>query len=284
MTSFSVVALTRRICGQRRVGHGGTLDPQASGVLPIFIGKATRAADYLLEHSKTYRAGIRLGITTDTFDAAGKIIQEADPSKVSPQAIRRALLYFSGEIAQTPPMFSALKHNGQPLYKLARQGVSVKLPGRPVNIYRIELLRLELPSVEIEIECSRGTYIRSLAHDLGQMLGCGAHLESLARTRYGPFNIEGAIPPKRLEPLFKENAWRDILQPVDVIMKHLPSISLSEEEEKIIRNGGEIARSGLSLPDRGGSRFRAYKESGEFLAVVRLASETGLLKAENIFM
>jgi tRNA pseudouridine55 synthase len=283
ITSFGVVARARRICGQRRVGHGGTLDPEASGVLPVFISKATHAADYLLEYRKIYQAGIRLGITTDTFDAAGKITQEADTSRITPEDVRRALASFSGEIMQTPPMYSALKHNGRPLYKLAREGVSIERSGRQVTVYRIELLGLELPSVKIEVECSRGTYIRSLAHDLGRLLGCGAHLQSLTRTRYGPFDIKDALPPEILESLFAENAWRDVLQPVDVIMKHLPSISLNEEEEKIIRNGGEIARDDISCPDEAGRRCRAYRESGEFFAVVRFYPEAGLLKAENIF-
>ncbi len=284
MTSFSVVALARRICGQRRVGHGGTLDPQASGVLPVFIGRATRAADYMLEHRKTYRAGIRLGIATDTFDAAGKIVYEADHSNISPEDTQQALLSFSGEIMQTPPAYSALKHNGQPLYKLARQGIFVKRPGRPVKVYRIELLRYEPPLIEIEVECSRGTYIRSLAHDFGRLLGCGAHLESLSRTKYGPFDIKDALLPESLEPLFKEIAWRDALKPVDTILQHLPFISLSYDEEKIIRNGGNIVRGEISYPDEAKGRLRAYRESGEFFAVVRFDPETGMLKAENIFV
>jgi tRNA pseudouridine55 synthase len=284
ISSFGVVAKVRHTCGERRVGHGGTLDLEAAGVLPVFIGKATRAADYLLELCKIYRARVMLGVTTDTFDAAGAVTQTSDPSSITPDDVRQALLSFSGEIMQIPPMYSALKHQGQPLYKLAREGISVECDSRPVTVYRIELLDYCAPSFEIEVECSRGTYIRSLANDLGKLLGCGAHLNSLSRTKYGPFELADALPLDIIEASFKKNTWQGILHPIDSILQHLPAIIISEENEKIIRNGGAINKSEDLVSNGSELRYRAYDKNGVFFAIVRLDAETGLIKAEKVFV
>ena len=172
-TSFSVVARIRKLVDESKAGHGGTLDPLASGVLPVFLGQATRLTEYLMEYPKTYRAEIELGVDTDSYDAEGTVTKTSDASGINLQDVTDALQRFRGEIRQTPPMFSALKYEGQPLYKLARQGQSVEISSRPASIYRLDIVSFKLPFVTLDVECSKGTYIRSLAHDLGVALGCG---------------------------------------------------------------------------------------------------------------
>ncbi len=207
-TSFSIVAQIRRLTGERRVGHAGTLDPEACGVLPVCLGQGTRVIEFLLNLSKVYRSEISLGVTTDTYDATGKIIQQADPSRISREQFETALGSFCGSISQTPPMYSALKYHGQRLYELARAGVTVSRESRQVKIYQLKLIDFKLPVVTIEVECGRGTYIRSLAHDLGKLLSCGAHLKSLIRSRYGPFDIADAVSPSQLEDACRYNHWQ----------------------------------------------------------------------------
>ena len=178
-TSFEVVAFVRRLSGERRVGHGGTLDPKATGVLPVGLGRGTRVAEFLAQENKVYRAQVELGTATDSYDVSGKVTWRGDVSAVTRELVEAALDSFRGLIEQTPPMYSALKYQGQPLYRLARAGIEVPRLPRKVNIFRLELLDFELPLLTLEVACSKGTYIRSLAHDLGQALGCGAHLKSL---------------------------------------------------------------------------------------------------------
>ena len=173
-TSFSIVSMVKRLSGESRVGHAGTLDPAASGVLPVCLGQGTRVIEFLLDAPKAYRAEIEFGVVTDTDDATGKIISRGDPSGINRRKLLSALDSFRGLISQTPPMYSAVKHHGKPLYKLARQGIEVERKSRLRWIYRLELTSWQPPLATIEVECSKGTYIRSLAHDLGQLLGCGA--------------------------------------------------------------------------------------------------------------
>jgi len=176
MTSFRVVALVRRLSGERRVGHAGTLDPAATGVLPVCLGRATRVVKFLMDTTKTYRAEIELGIATDTGDASGQIVQKGDPFSISREALESALVSFCGSIRQTPPMYSAVKYQGKPLYRLARAGITVERKSRPARIYNLELVDWQPPVFTIEVACGKGTYIRTLASDLGQVLGCGAYL------------------------------------------------------------------------------------------------------------
>ena len=232
-TSFSMVSLVRRLSGQRRVGHAGTLDPIADGVLPVCIGKGTRVVEFLLEAHKSYRAVIELGKTTDSHDADGKITSEADCSLISRSQLERALDSFRGEIQQTPPMFSAIKHNGQRLYQLAREGITVERESRPATIYNLELIDFQLPLVTLEVECSRGTYIRSLAHDLGELLGCGAYIKELTRTRYGAFDIKDAVSPQQLEEAFSGNGWQKLVYPVDYVINHWNSWSLGRNRSSL---------------------------------------------------
>jgi tRNA pseudouridine55 synthase len=207
-TSYSVVARIKRLSGERRVGHAGTLDPDATGILPICLGKATRIVEYLTGTNKTYRACIELGAITDTYDASGKFIHKGDASGIDRSMIESALNQFRGSISQVPPMYSSLKYKGQPLYELARAGINIERKSRKITIYRLEIIDCHPPEVTIEVECSKGTYIRSLAHDLGQALGCGAYLKTLVRTVYGPFEIKSSISLLKLEEASREGNFK----------------------------------------------------------------------------
>ncbi|MBV8821973.1 MAG: tRNA pseudouridine(55) synthase TruB, partial [Ktedonobacteraceae bacterium] len=189
MTSHDVVAKIRKLLKQKRVGHAGTLDPAASGVLPICVGQATRVAEYLSESGKAYEAHIVFGITTDTYDADGTVVHTADTTQLSLEQIEVALQHYLGFQMQMPPLYSAIKLQGQPAYKRVRAGEQVTLEPRPIEIYQLRLLSWQNPHLTLAVECSKGTYIRSLAHDLGTHLGCGAHLAALTRTRSGPFHL-----------------------------------------------------------------------------------------------
>ncbi len=275
ITSFGVVAMVRRLTGERRVGHAGTLDPEASGVLAVGIGRGTRVIEFLMDARKTYRARIRLGRATDTYDAAGRTLEERDASSVSETDFRGALDQFRGEISQTPPMYSALKRRGRPLYELARAGIEVERAARRVTIYRLELIAWEPALATIEVECSKGTYIRSLAHDLGQALGCGAHLESLVRLAVGPFTIDEAISLGRLEEACREGNWQNLAHPIDSALSHLPAVVVGEEQGRFIENGRPVAidyEAGTGKP----VNLRAYSLDGRFLGVLRFNAEIGL--------
>lgn len=218
LTSHEVVARVRHAIKLRPVGHTGTLDPMATGVLVVCVGQATRISEYLLAHDKTYRATIRLGIETDTYDADGQI-SAAHAVNVDEAAARRALTKFIGDIRQVPPMHSAIKREGQKLYELARAGIEVERPARPVTIHAIDLLDWQSPDLTIDVKCSAGTYIRSIAHDLGQELGTGAHLIALRRTASGPFTVDEAITLDSFEALVRDHQWQLQLRSIDQAWK-----------------------------------------------------------------
>jgi len=199
ISSFDVVRRVRRCCRTRRVGHGGTLDPLATGLLPIAVGHATRLLEFLLEGNKTYRATLQLGRSTTTQDSQGEPLRETSLAGFDPARVADALAGFHGEQLQLPPMYSALKHQGQPLYRLARSGTEVPRQPRPIEVLRLDLLRVELPEVEFEVECSKGTYVRTLIHDLGERLGVGAHMTALRRLASGPCRLDQAISLAELE-------------------------------------------------------------------------------------
>ncbi len=218
-TSHDVVDKVRRHFHFRKVGHGGTLDPQATGLLVLLLGRGTRASDYLMTADKTYEGAMRLGITTDSQDADGKTIAEADPSGITPAQLEAATHKYIGDFYQTPPMVSAIKQNGVPLYKLARRGEEVPREPRLVHVYEFRLLQIALPSASFVLRCTKGTYVRTVCHDLGQDLGCGAHLANLRRTVVGPFTIEKA---KTLDALLAMNA-SELLSSV-ILLHDLPSL------------------------------------------------------------
>jgi tRNA pseudouridine55 synthase len=283
-TSFSIVSLVRRLSGESRVGHGGTLDPAASGVLPICLGQGTRVTEFLLEAPKAYRAEIELGAFTDTDDATGSVISRGDPSGIGREEVLSALNSFCGLISQTPPRYSAVKHRGQPLYKLARMGVEVERKSRLRRIYRLELKSWQPPLATIEVECERGTYIRSLARDLGQLLGCGAHLRGLVRLRCGPFSLEDAVSLSQLEDSFRDGYWQRFIYPVDFVLLHLAAVVVDSVAEEDIRNGRPLVfTGGDGLKASPGERCRAYTGDGSFLGVLRFNSETGQWQPEKVF-
>lgn len=280
ITSYRVVALVKRLSGERRVGHAGTLDPMATGVLPVCLGQATRIVEFLADTTKSYRAEIELGVTTDTYDASGNIIQRENPSGIHREQVEAALASFRGIIQQTPPMYSAVKHQGKKLYELARAGITVERKSRPATIYSLDIVDFQPPLVTIEVECGKGTYIRSLAHDLGQVLGCGASLKSLVRRRYGPFDIENAVSVPRLEDAFRGGYWEHFVHPMDSVLSTWPAVVVDEATERAVRNGVSLA---LPLEPSGGNRCRAYTADGHFLGVLRFGPEKGQWHPEKVF-
>lgn len=278
-TSFATVARLRKILREPKAGHGGTLDPLASGVLPVFMGQATRLAEYLMEHPKSYRAEIELGVSTDSYDAEGAVTGRSDASGIYRDAIEDTLKHFRGDIQQVPPVYSALKQHGQPLYKLARQGQAIEVESRPTSIYRLELIAYDPPYLTLDVECSKGTYIRSLAHDIGAGLGCGAHLSGLIRTSYGPFNLKDAVTLEQLETGIADGSWSAFLQPMDAVLSPWEKILLAEEQVEMVRCGV-----GLPLEAAAGTvRLRAYDKTGMFLALLKFDAESWLWRPQKVF-
>jgi tRNA pseudouridine55 synthase len=279
LTSFAVIARLRHILRISQAGHGGTLDPLASGVLPVFIGSATRLAEYLLEHHKTYRARIELGATTTTYDSEGSVVLRRDASGVTREAVGEALASFRGSIWQKPPLYSAIKKDGQPLYKTARAGGSVELEARPVEIYALEIISFQPPHLELEVECGRGTYIRSLAFDLGERLGCGAFLAGLVRTAYGPFTLENAVTLSELERLAPEGGWQAKVQPADIILSDWAQIRLDPGQAGRVMCGQSLE---LNQPAEA-VRLRACDQDGVLLALLFYDAGSALWKPRKVF-
>jgi tRNA pseudouridine55 synthase len=284
ITSYRVVAIVKRLSGERRVGHAGTLDPAATGVLPVCLGQATRVVEFLASASKTYRAGIELGAATDTYDASGIVTFRGDPSAIDLEKLQSALAQFRGAIRQTPPMFSALKHRGRPLYELARAGVTVERRSRSVTIHRLDLLSWRQPVVTLEVECSKGTYIRSLAHDLGQALGCGAHLKSLVRTRCGIFDIIDSVPLLKLEEAFRLGDWERCLYPIDSVLQDLPALVVDDAVIADLKNGKMISIAGGEDLSGKPEFARAYAPDGRFLGILSYLPDSGLWHPEKVFI
>lgn len=280
-TSFGVVALVRRLSGERRVGHAGTLDPEATGVLPVLLGQGTRLIEFLAEATKVYKAEIELGIATDTYDATGKVTERNDVSSLTREQVAAALSSFSGFVDQTPPMYSAIKHKGVPLYRWARAGVELPRKARRVEFSRLEIIDWNLTLITLEVECSKGTYIRSLAHDLGQKLGCGAHLRNLVRLKSGPFHISDAVSISRLEDAFRQGYWAELIYPMDVAVVHLPKMTVDEDGEKAVTNGRPLAQ--VTEGEVSASLYRAYSRDGRFIALLRYDVERGHWKPEKVF-
>jgi tRNA pseudouridine55 synthase len=261
------VAFVRGRAHVKRAGHAGTLDPFAEGVLPVCLGQATRVIEYLMDARKTYRAVMRLGRETDTYDLTGAVICEADASGVTRERFEEALKAYEGESEQRPPAFSAIKRDGVPLYRLARAGEVVEPAPRPVRIYRIEATRFELPLATFEVECGKGTYVRSLAHDIGRDLGVGGSLESLVRTKVGPFDISRAVDIETLRSEFESGAWRERLIALDEVLLHLPAAIAGHDNERRVRNG--LVPRFEDARETEAPRLRVYTTAGDFLAIMR---------------
>ncbi len=281
MTSFAAVAAVRRLTGERRVGHAGTLDPEATGVLPVFCGLATRVIEFLADTTKTYRADIELGVATDSFDIAGSVVARGDVSHIGWDDLAVALEPFRGVIEQTPPMYSAVKHCGQPLYRLARAGITVERRRREVDVSRLELIDWQTPLATVEIDCSKGTYVRALANDIGETLGCGAMLSSLVRLRCGPFTLEDAVPLDELRASEGDD-WQQRLLSTDSVLRYWPAVHLGEELAKAVRNG-QLVDVGAPAGEASDGYCRAYAADGSLLAVLRFDSEAGLWHPDKVF-
>ena len=287
-TSHDVIDRIRKLTGIRRVGHAGTLDPMATGVLLVCIGKATRVSEYLMAGQKVYRARVRLGITTDTYDAEGQVVASASvaPVDFSRAEVEAALARFRGTIEQVPPMYSALKRQGKSLHKLARQGVEVEREPRQVEILRLELTEWEPPECTLEVTCSPGTYVRALAHDLGQALSCGAHLTGLTRLASGGFRLEDAVALDAFAQTAAQGRWTDLLHPLDVALARFPALHLDAEAAQRLCAGQAIAAPGpppcLAGRSEGGLA-RAYGPDGAFLALAAFDPATETWHPHKVF-
>ncbi|GAB4431828.1 MAG: tRNA pseudouridine(55) synthase TruB [Anaerolineae bacterium] len=265
LTSHDVVARVRKITGQRKAGHTGTLDPMATGVLVLCLGHATRLIEYAVPGRKRYQTTLYFGVSTATHDAEGEITARSSAGHLTDDFLAGLLPSFTGQIMQRPPAFSAIKQGGQPLYKAARAGKPVVVDPRPVTIYDLTWLRWEPPRLTLDITCSAGTYIRSLARDLGEAAGVGAHLVELCRTANGPWQLAEAVPLELLTP----DNWRPYLQPPDSAIAHLPRATLTADQAEAVRCGRQIV-----LPETAANPempLRVYSSAGQFLAIVTLA-------------
>ncbi len=263
-TSQDVVSKLRGVFQTRRIGHGGTLDPMATGVLPVFVGRATRAVEFFEHADKTYEALLQLGITTDTEDTTGEIL-ERRPVQVTQQAFLEVLTRFQGDILQVPPMYSALKVNGRKLYDLARQGKTVERQPRPITIHSIQCLEFEEEQARIRIHCSKGTYIRTLCKDIGEALGCGGCMAALRRIQAGSYSIDRAVP---LQELIESTDPEKYLLQTDSVFEKYPAITLTANQEKRCRNGNSFS----ARLDEG--TYRAYSAQGEFLMLAQVKDGT----------
>jgi len=280
LTSFDIVARVKRITGERHTGHAGTLDPLATGVLPICLGKATRIIEYLFDETKTYLAEIQLGITTDSYDSTGKVIQTADASSVTRERVETALTAFRGSILQTPPMYSALKHNGTPLYKLAREGIEVERKSRPAQIDKLEITFWEAPVFGLEVVCGKGTYIRSLAHDIGQALGCGAIMKNLVRSRVGPFRLADSITLDQLQETTNRGYAERYLYPLDYALQPFDALVVNHEQQCSLIHGMPISLEG----HKAAAVSRVYNHEGGFVGMVKWDAANLRWQPDKIFI
>ena len=263
-TSMDVCAKIRGVLHERRVGHAGTLDPMATGVLPVFVGRATRAVEFAAEGGKEYVAGLRLGVVTNTQDTSGTVLEEK-PVSVDRAALEAALAPFRGDILQIPPMYSAIKRDGKKLYELARKGQEVEREPRPVTIYSLEVVDQTGPAdYLLRVQCSKGTYVRTLCHDIGQALGCGGCMYSLRRTEAAGFSLEQAVT---LDALLSAEDPQSLLLPVDAYFAGRPILILKAGPEKKVRNGMAV-----SVPQAADGQYRVYGESGAFLALSQVSN------------
>ena len=281
-TSFDVVAKLRGIARERRVGHAGTLDPMATGVLPLFFGRATKACDILPRQDKRYLASFKLGVTTDTQDITGTVRSEQTPD-ADEARVRAAAAGLVGDIMQTPPMYSAVRVNGQRLYELARRGVEVERAARPVTVYSIDFTACDVQAntFTIDVHCSKGSYIRTLCHDIGEKLGCGAMLTQLRRTMAAGFTEADCLTLEQLTALAAEGRAEEAVIPVERIFDCLPRLTLTPKLTRLFLNGAPLSLTQFTLPE--GEELAVWSEAGEFLGIAAPDQETGRLVTRKLF-
>ncbi|GHO83045.1 tRNA pseudouridine(55) synthase TruB [Dictyobacter formicarum] len=283
MTSHDVVAKIRKLLKQKRVGHTGTLDPEASGVLPICIGQGTRVAEYLSESGKAYQATVTFGMVTDTYDAEGVVVRTADTTRLTREQIETALPHFLGVQQQLPPRYSAIKIQGQPAYKLARAGAEITLEPRTIEIQSLDILAWDNPHLTLAVACSKGTYIRSLAYDLGEYLGCGACLTGLIRTRSGPFVLAESVTLEQLAAAQEQGTLQQYIFPADFALQNYPALHLDEALTQRVMHGNAFA-----YPTASGTRQaalgRVYGHNGQFLAIATWDAEHHQWKPKKVLL
>ena len=275
-TSSDVVAKLRGVLHEKRIGHAGTLDPMATGLLVLFVGRATRACSFAEADDKEYHAALRLGLTTDTQDVTGRTLRESDATAVTEEALREALRRFEGEIEQIPPMYSAIKQGGKKLYEIARRGGEVERKPRPITVRRLALTGRDGEDWLLDIGCSKGTYVRTLCHDIGESLGCGGCMSALRRVRAGAFSVHEAHTLSSVIAAAAEGRAEELLLPIDGLFAAHPALTVGAEAERRIRCGNEAA-----LPDVPDGVWRVYGEDASFLALCR--TEAGALKTIKSF-
>jgi tRNA pseudouridine55 synthase len=283
MTSHDAVAIVRKTLKQKRVGHAGTLDPAASGVLPICLGQATRVAEYLSESGKAYQADIVFGIVTDTYDAEGEIVSSSDATGLTIEQIQAALPPFLGWQLQMPPRYSAIKIAGQPAYKHARKGEEIKLEPRPIEITKLDIMAWQPPHLTLAIECSKGTYIRSLAFDLGAMLGCGAHLGGLIRTRSGPFLLMKSITLEQLAQATSTGSIQDYIFPADLALQQYPALTLDAKTTVRVLHGNTFQYLQAETAQEH-TVARVYDANGLFIAIATWDKEQKVWQPKKVFV
>ena len=284
-TSHDVVAKLRGICGQKKIGHTGTLDPAATGVLPVCLGSGTKLCDMLTDRDKEYVAELLLGVETDTQDTTGSVLRES-PVTVTEEEVSRACLSFLGDYDQIPPMYSALKVDGKKLYELARAGKEVERKARRVRILELEILEMRLPVVKLRVVCSKGTYIRTLCSDIGQKLGCGGAMQSLQRTKVGRFRLEDALTLGELQQLKDSGELERVVQPVDSLFEETPALHVTAEAARLLENGNallpaQFAETVTPEPERW---VRVYRPDGRFAGIYAYEEQKRWYRPVKMFL
>ena len=285
-TSHDVVAVLRKVVGQKKIGHTGTLDPDATGVLPVCLGRATKVCELLTDHDKTYEALLLLGKTTDTQDISGEVLEEKDPAHLTEEEVRSCIESFIGEYDQVPPMYSALKVNGKKLYELAREGKTVERKSRRVQIHGIRILEMNLPHVRMEVDCSKGTYIRTLCHDIGEKLQVGGCMEELERTKVGRFLKEDAVTLDEVRQKIEQGEGAELFTPLDQIFAELPAVTVTDAKAWMSYNGNDLPERFLLEKEAwtDGQEVRVYDSRKNFIGLYQYRAPKKLFHIKKMFL
>lgn len=285
-TSHDVVAVLRKVVGQKKIGHTGTLDPDATGVLPVCLGRATKVCELLTDHDKTYEALLLLGKTTDTQDISGEVLEERDPGDLTEEEVRSCIESFIGEYDQIPPMYSALKVNGKKLYELAREGKTVERKSRRVQIHGIRILEMNLPHVRMEVDCSKGTYIRTLCHDIGEKLQVGGCMEELERTKVGRFLKEDAVTLDEVRQKMEQGEGAELFTPLDQIFAELPAVTVTDAKAWMSYNGNDLPERVLLEKEAwtDGQEVRVYDSRKNFIGLYQYRAPKKLFHIKKMFL
>lgn len=285
-TSHDVVAVLRKVVGQKKIGHTGTLDPDATGVLPVCLGRATKVCELLTDHDKTYEALLLLGKTTDTQDISGEVLEERNPGNLTEEEVRSCIESFIGEYDQIPPMYSALKVNGKKLYELAREGKTVERKSRKVQIHGIRILEMNLPHVRMEVDCSKGTYIRTLCHDIGEKLQVGGCMEELERTKVGRFLKEDAVTLDEVRQKMEQGEGAELFTPLDQIFGELPAVTVTDAKAWMSYNGNDLPECFLLEKEEwtDGQEVRVYDSRKNFIGLYQYRAPKKLFHIKKMFL